>query len=144
MKYKPLGESVKKYLLTCVAASALAVGAGAASAATFKVDIKKSSFDIENVNPGFFCDRFDCEVGVAWADGLEDVTFDLTNPGDFADFNFLTFTGNNTGGTEYKIQANLAFSSPETLNVSGSGVGGAALFRGNITGGFLRARFETS
>lgn len=138
MKYKPSGESVKKYLLTCVTASALAVGAGAASAATFVIDRDASSVTLSQ--NGSICVLSSCGLMASLADDLGASVLNLSNPNDVANFDFLTFTSFGYGASDYSIEATLAFSSP-VVKVTGQSIGvlGRAFipFVGNITGGVL-------
>lgn len=131
---------LKKFSLSgAVAGLVLSLGLAAAPRAEattvdFTVDAANSWVQLTQVGEGLVCWLSNCGVqaDIALTDGA---TYTL-GTGDTATFDFLTFTGQGTGGVSYAIEAVLAFSNP-LLDVVGEGIGSTLLLAGNITAGVL-------
>lgn len=120
---------------------ALGLGLTAASAQAdptldFVFDAAGSSVTLTDQGQGFICFISNCgvEANLASGFGSSPVT---VGTGDIINFDFLTFTGNGTGGAIYDIAATLAFTAPADASTTGTGGGSVLLLGGNITGGFL-------
>lgn len=124
--------------LALVAAVSLMGAAERAEATTFTVGAG-SSVDL-TPRGGFLSGCTgpgDC-ITESLASGLVGYSFDLINEGDYATFDFLTFTANGSGFyEEYDATATLAFSMP-LIGASSGGFGGVyGVLSGSFAGGVL-------
>lgn len=127
---------IKKTFGIIATACSLALSAAAASAATFTVDVANSSVALTDTGSGLLCGITNCGVTASLAAGLGGMTFDLTNPGEFETFDFLTFTGSGGGIANYDITATLTFNAP-AVSATGGGTGSVLLAFGSIVAGSL-------
>lgn len=120
-----------------LAAAILAVSALAASASTIDFKIGGgSTVHLSDKDRGLVCFFDNCDAQANIASGLAGSTFSL-GEGEWTEIDFITFTGSNSGGLNFKINATLDFATPAGATTTGSGTGGAILVGGFIVGGVL-------
>lgn len=133
---------MKTFSLAVISASAIALSAGAASAATlnFEIDLANSSVTLtETGGGGLTCWITSCGIEASLAPGLTSASPFALGEGETESFDFIKFSGDGTTGLtgrSFEITATLAFTTPASSTTSG-GSGTAYLLGGYITAGSL-------
>jgi hypothetical protein len=120
-------------LATFVAAAVFATSTVAnASTLDFEIDLAGSSVAISDSSNGFLCNLTNCGIDAQLNSGLDGLSFTL-GEGESNTFDFIDWDLNGLGNGSYNVEATLAFSSPISGSVTGTGGGAFLTFFGILS-----------